>query len=150
MTQTPLAELAIVGADRPPSPKPLTMGELIMPSYDWTRVRMYPGPSSASSFTEGYWTARIYQDTVALNDLYVLPHMRGKGLGNTLLDEVIAYANDLGLPVALYCAPGMNGLDHTALRAWYKRKGFITHPHFSHEHCEMEDLMLRYPDRVER
>lgn len=127
--------LAIHGIDSPTCPEKLTATELIMPSYSFTRVGMLEDQ-------QGYWTARVYQDALAISDLWVSVPQRHKGIGAMLLQSAIDHADSLGLPTALYAAANElqpKAMTREELWYWYIRRGFMPHPDFA----GIDYLMIR-------
>ncbi|MFC4161088.1 GNAT family N-acetyltransferase [Chitinimonas lacunae] len=60
----------------------------------------------------------LYPDSLCIVDIALLPEWRGHGIGTFLLNEQLARADALGLPVTLHVEY------YNRAREWYRRLGF--------------------------
>src|SRR4051812_42326561 len=105
----------------------LVLPELMMPSSMdlGVLVREIDGQ------TAGYLNYRRYLDAWTVNDVFVVPGHRGRGLASSLLEELLSRAEQpVVLRVAGSASPGT--LSDEELDAWYRRHGFTEHPSWGH------------------
>jgi ribosomal protein S18 acetylase RimI-like enzyme len=80
----------------------------------------------------GYYACRETGGALALNELVILPEFQGRGIGSSLLQEIIEDANNRGMPVRLQVLKANRALK------LYERLGFVkngeTETHFQMEH----------------
>ena len=62
-----------------------------------------------------------------IEEVYVQPAHRRRGIGGRLLSRVTADADREGVTLYLDIVPG-DGMDADQLRAWYGRHGFVSRP----------------------
>lgn len=74
----------------------------------------------------GLW-AHESSGGVKLDQIKVPPELRGRGLASKALDDVLAYADQRGMPVALTIGhdPEDHGLTKGQKEQWYRGRGFV-------------------------
>lgn len=86
---------------------------------------------------------RIKKNQIWFYEIEIDQASRGQGLGQKVLDSVIAMSNALQLPIVLAVGEDEDGYDHERLKAWYTKNGFVPdvpgHPD--------EFQMIRVPDQ---
>jgi ribosomal protein S18 acetylase RimI-like enzyme len=104
-----------------PSPGPEKVAERVrhLLAVDTRVLLAGPGPDGLAvlRFRESLWTEHL---ECYLAELYVVPHLRGRGLGRALMDAAIALARAEG---ADYMELN-TGEDDVAARALYESLGF--------------------------
>lgn len=103
-----------------PLPGPLAVRlRVLLEGGDMTVLLCGEGPDGLAlmRFRDGLWTAGL---ECYLAELYVVPALRGRGLGRALLERAIAHARERG---ADHMDLGTSE-DDVAARALYERLGF--------------------------
>jgi GNAT superfamily N-acetyltransferase len=75
-----------------------------------------------------------------------LPHLRGQGLANAAMADLLAYADQVVKPVVLTpgAPEGQEDMSKAKLTAWYKRLGFLPNKG-RRKDFRFRDTMIRLP-----
>ena len=95
----------------------------------------------------------VYQHHLLLDDLWVSPEARGRGLARRKLRQVCLAADRMGMPIELYAVPQEASVDFDRLCRLYHEAGFedcmprLDYDYESNGRVHSAQAMIRLPQR---